>query len=158
MSNQIYLRRFRSLVIVVIAVMAAAALAMGLTIWGLYEDAGEDASRDVGHIATILAEQTAQSVKAIDESLQGTQDELAARYEASRADFPTVLRSQELHNALAGRISRLPQAIIFAIVGPAGHTVNDSKDWPARDIDVSDRDYFAVHRDRIHPGFMSARW
>ncbi|HEY6259628.1 MAG TPA: EAL domain-containing protein [Xanthobacteraceae bacterium] len=152
MSNRIDLRGFRSLVIVAIAIAAAAVLAMGLTIWGLRADAVEDASRDVGHIATILAEQTAQSVKAVDESLVGMQDYLTTLHDASPTDFPAAIRSPEIHQTLAERISHLPQATIFAIVSPAGRTVSDSKEWPARDIDVRDRDYFAVHRDRAHAG------
>jgi diguanylate cyclase (GGDEF)-like protein len=152
MSTRIYLGRFRSLLIVVLAIVAAAVLAMVLTIWGLHADAVEEASRDAGHIATILAEQTAQSIKAVDETLLGIRDHLAARHKTAPQEFTATLRSQDLHEMLAGRISRLPQAAIFAIVSPAGRTVSDSKDWPAKDIDVSDRDFFAVHRDRIHDG------
>ena len=109
-------RRFRSLVVVAIAIVAAAVLAMGLTIWGLRADATEDASRDVGHIATILAEQTAQSIRSIDESLVLVQERLAALEEASPSDFRTAVRSPDIHQLLADRIAHLPQAAIFAIV------------------------------------------
>jgi diguanylate cyclase (GGDEF)-like protein len=137
---------------VAIAIVAGAVLAMTLTVWGLHSDATEDATRDVGHIATILSEQTAQSIKAIDETLAGMQDYLDGLYEASPDDFQATLRSKELHQVLAERIARLRQVGIFAIVGPAGHTIADSREWPARDIDVSDRDYFSIHRDRVHAG------
>src|SRR5258708_27753189 len=130
MSTRLDIRRFRSLVMVAIAIVAAAVLAMGLTIWGLRGDAIQDASRDVGHIATILAEQTAHSIKAIDESLAEFQERLAALQEASPETFPAAIRSVEIHQALADRIARLPQAAIFAIVGHEGHTVSDSKEWP----------------------------
>jgi diguanylate cyclase (GGDEF)-like protein len=152
MSTRLDIRRFRSLVIVAIAIVAAAVLAMGLTIWGLRADAVEDASRDVGHIATILAEQTAHSIKAIDETLTAVQGRLVALQETSPESFGAAIRSAETHQVLADRIARLPQASIFAIVSAEGHTVSDSKDWPAPDIDVSDREFFAAHKARAHPG------
>jgi diguanylate cyclase (GGDEF)-like protein len=152
MTSRLDLRRFRNLVLVAIAIIAGAVLAMGLTIWGLRADAVEDARRDAGHIATILAEQTAQSIRAVDESLIGMQEHLVTLHEASPQGFAAALRSMETHQGLAQRVARLPQALVFAIVGPEGHTVADSNDWPARDINVSDRDYFAIHKAGIEPG------
>jgi diguanylate cyclase (GGDEF)-like protein len=152
MPSRVDLRRFRQLVMVAIAIVAGAVLAMALTVWGLHSDATDDATRDVDHIATILAEQTAQSIKAIDDTLAGMQSHLDGLYEAAPDDFQTTVRSRDVHQVLADRIARLRQVGIFAIVGPDGHTVADSKDWPARDIDVSDRDYFPIHRDRLHAG------
>jgi hypothetical protein len=151
-SSRLDIRRFHILVIVAIAIVAAAVLAMGLTIWGLRDDAVEDASRDVGHIATILAEQTAHSIQAIDESLTAIEAHLVAVQEASPKDFDAAIRSTQTHEILANRIARLPQASIFAIVSAEGHTVSDSKDWPALDIDVSDREFFAIHKARAQPG------
>ncbi len=152
MTSRLDLRRFRNLVLVAIAIIAGAVLAMALTIWGLHADAVEDARRDAGHIATILAEQTAQSIRAVDESLIGMQEHLVALHAASPQGFAAALRSMETHQALAQRVTHLPQALVFAIVNPDGHTVGDSNDWPARDIDVSDREYFAVHRAGAEPG------
>src|SRR5260221_8162617 len=152
MSTRLDIRRFRSLVMVAIAIVAAAVLAMGLTIWGLRADAVEDASRDVGHIATILAEQPAHSIKASDETLPAIQGRLVAAHETAPESFNAAIRSAETHQVLADRIARLPQASIFAIISAEGHTVNDSRDWPALDIDVSDRDFFAVHKARTSPG------
>jgi diguanylate cyclase (GGDEF)-like protein len=152
MSTRLDIRRFRGLVIVAIAIVAAAVLAMGLTVWGLRADAVEDASRDVGHIATILAEQTAQSIKAIDESLTAIQERLVAIHRASPDNFRAAIRSAETHQALADRIAHLPQAAIFAVANAEGHTVNDSKDWPAPEIDISDREFYAVHKAGASPG------
>src|SRR5258708_3947808 len=151
-SARLDIRRFRTLVIVAIAIVAGAVLAMGLTIWGLRADAVESASRDAGHIATILAEQTSQSIKAIDESLAAMQERLVALQEASPEQFRDAVRSAETHQALADRVARLPQASIFAIVSPEGHTVSDSKEWPAPDIDISDREFFVVHKARTQLG------
>jgi diguanylate cyclase (GGDEF)-like protein len=145
-ASRVSTRRFHALVGVAMAIVAAAVLALGLTILGLLNDATESTSRDAGHIATILAEQIAHSVKAIDESLTGIQNHLVALQEASPQHFHAAVRSLELHQILADRIAGLPQANIFAIVSPEGHTITDSKVWPATDIDVSDREYFAVQR------------
>ena len=69
MSDQVNSRSLRNLVCVAIMVVAAAVLAIGLTVWGLRDDGIAAATRDVGNIATILAEQTARSVGAIDQTL-----------------------------------------------------------------------------------------
>src|SRR5579883_1458881 len=137
-------RQFQILVGVAATLIAVAVLAIGLTIWALRVDAVQDTSRDVGHVATILAAQTAQSVKAIDAMLIDFGQHLSAAEKLDPTGFATTLRSRQLHQELADRTARLPQGAIFAVVSAAGHTIADSKDWPA--IDINDREYFIVHK------------
>lgn len=103
--------RLRTLVVFAIVVACVAVLARGFTIWTLRADAIDDASRDVGHVATMLAEQTAQSIKAIDEPLAGLQQQLMALQEASPDDFQAAIRSTQMREALNDRLHafrRLP--------------------------------------------------
>ena len=139
-------RQFHILVGIAATLFATAVMAIGLTIWALRGDAVQDTSRDVGHVATILAAQTAQSVEAIDTTLVDFGAHLSALEKDDPAGFATTLRSRKFHQELADRIAHLPQATIFAVVSAAGHTVADSKAWPAPDIDVNDREYFAAQK------------
>src|SRR5580704_17663461 len=123
--------RLRTFLAFAIMVATACILARGFTIWTLRSDAIGDASRDVGHVAALLAEQTEQSIKAIVDSLAGLQQQLIARQEASPDNFPAALHSAEMQEALGERLARLPQAAAFAIAGPDGRIVNHSASWPA---------------------------
>ena len=53
---------YRGLIGTAAALIASAVVATVLTIFGLHGDAMQDAERDAGNIATILAEQTGHSI------------------------------------------------------------------------------------------------
>src|SRR5262249_23144884 len=69
---------FRGLIFTAAALIALAVLATVLTIIGLHDDAMQDAERDAGNLATVLAEQTAHSVRGIDVALIELQGKVAA--------------------------------------------------------------------------------
>jgi hypothetical protein len=103
MSEQISSRSLRSLVCIAVAIIGAAAVATGLTIWGLRSDAIEDAARDIGNIATILADHTSQSVKAFDTALIGARQRLIELHAAAPDRYAAAIRSKEMHEELAAR-------------------------------------------------------
>ena len=67
-----------------------------LTIVGLHGDAVHDAERDAGNIATVLAEQTAHSVQAIDFALTDLQGRIATSGVATPAAFRQAFASPGL--------------------------------------------------------------
>src|SRR5690242_7640599 len=77
---------FRGLLITAAALIALAVLATVLTIVGLHNDATQDAQHDAGNIATVLAQQTSRSVKAIDVALIELQGKVAAAGIATRSN------------------------------------------------------------------------
>jgi diguanylate cyclase (GGDEF)-like protein len=133
----------RTLVACAIVVVAVTILARGVAAWTLRAYSIAGASRDVGHIATILADQAATSIKAIDQSLAVLQERLVELGPAS-ADH-SHLASAELRQAL-------PPAADFAIVDAQGHVVARSKSWPDENLDVSGHEFFAEHRAGRHGG------
>jgi diguanylate cyclase (GGDEF)-like protein len=144
-------RYLRNLVCIAIAVVAAATLAKLVALWSLRADAVDEASREIGNIATILADQTSQSVKAFDEALLALQQPLVAMEEAAPEGFDDTIRSKAVHDLLASQLARVPQADTMGIIGATGHLVSLARIWPVPDTDVSDRESFLVHKKRPNP-------
>jgi diguanylate cyclase (GGDEF)-like protein len=139
----------RTLVACAIVVVAITILARGVAAWTLRTYSIEGASRDVGHIATILAEEAAKSVQTIDQSLAVLQERLI---DLQPAPGNFHVDSAAPRQDFSEQIARLPPAADFAIVDAQGHVLDRSKSWPDADLDVSDREFFAQHRDGSHDG------
>jgi len=133
---------FRSLVWIAAGLMGMAVVAIGLTIWALHADAVEDAERDAGNIATVLAEQTSRSVQAIDLVMAELQDRIAALGITTPDEFRAALSTEEFHRLLQDRLSRLPRANLIGLADDTGHVVNNSSNWPPPDVHVADREFF----------------
>src|SRR5215475_809587 len=133
---------FRGLIVTAAALIALAVLATVLTIIGLHEDATQDAERDAGNIATVLAEQTAHSVQGIDVALIELQGKVAASGIASPEEFRTAFAGPGIYHLLKELHIRLSEADVITLIDADGHVVNNSRAFPSRPLDLSDRDYF----------------
>ena len=138
---------FRGLLVTAAALIALAVLATALTIIGLYGDARQDAERDAGNIATVLAEQTVRSVQAIDLTLVELQNRVAATGAETDAQLRAAVGGEGMYHALRDQSARLSEADVISLVGTDGRIVNNSKIYPSRAVDLSDRDYFQRARD-----------
>jgi diguanylate cyclase (GGDEF)-like protein len=133
---------FRGLIFTAAALIALAVLATVLTIVGLHEDAMQDAEHDAGNLATVLAEQTAHSVQAIDVALIELQGKVAASGIATPDEFRTIFGDQSIYHFLKEFHIRLTEADVVTLIDADGHVVNNSRAFPSRPLDLSDRDYF----------------
>jgi diguanylate cyclase (GGDEF)-like protein len=133
---------FRGLIFTAAALIALAVLATMLTIVGLHDDATQDAERDVGNIATVLAEQTAHSVQAIDHTLVELQGRVVASGVATPEEFHASFNGKDTFELLRGGLTRLTEASVITLVGADGKVVGSSRVFPSVPIDLSDRDYF----------------
>src|SRR5215469_2468100 len=135
-------RTFRGLIAVSAALIASAVIAIALTILGLHGDAIHDAERDAGDIATLLAEQTARSVQAIDSALIELQGRVATSGVTTPAAFRAAFGNEATFRLLRQQLAGLSQADVITIVGDDGRIISNSRAFPTRPIDLSDRDYF----------------
>jgi diguanylate cyclase (GGDEF)-like protein len=124
------------------ACMAAAVTVIGFTVWTLRSDAIRDESKDVGNIATVLAEQTSRSLLAVDLVLTEIQDHLRTIGIVSTDDFKAGLKNKETFSFLRDRLSRLVQADVITLADNQGDVVNVSREWPTPKVNISDREYF----------------
>jgi diguanylate cyclase (GGDEF)-like protein len=140
--RRLHAYKFRGLLWAALGFIALTTLAMGYTVWQLRSDAIDDAYKDTGNIATVLSEQIAQTVRAIDLVLTDIQDRIALLGVRTPDDLRRIMSAETGHALLKGRIDRFPLADVISIVDSNGRLVSTSRAWPASPIDLSDRDYF----------------
>jgi hypothetical protein len=146
--------KFRGLIAVAAALIALAVFATVLTIVGLHGDAMQDAQRDAGNIATVLAEQAERSVQAIDLTLTDLQDRIATANVATPAQFRAAFGGEATFLVLRERLAHLSQADVITLVDVDGMAINSSRVFPAPAVDLSDRDYFQRARSRDGTGIF----
>ena len=146
MPDRKRLLTFRGLIITAAALIALAVLATVLTIIGLRGDAIQDAERDSGNIATVLAEQTANSVQAIDLTLAQLQNRIAATGTATPEQLRAVAAGADMFHVLRSHLTRLSEADVITLVGADGRILNNSRVFPSHKLDLSDREYFQLAR------------
>jgi PAS domain S-box-containing protein len=132
-------------------------VAAGLTIWDRREEAIASYRREIGNLGTVLAEQTARSMQAVDLVLKEVQEKAAAAAAKNAQEFKRVMGSEEIHRFLATRQEMLPQVNSVGLVGGDGVIINGSRHWPPLALDVSNRDYFRHFRDHDDPGAFVGR-
>src|SRR5215813_8457720 len=146
MPDRKRLLTFRGLIITAAALIALAVLATVLTIIGLRGDAIQDAERDAGNIATVLAEQTANSVQAIDLTLAQLQNQISATGAATPEQLRAVAAGADMFHILRSHLTRLSEADVITLVGADGRILNNSRVFPSHKLDLSDREYFQLAR------------
>src|SRR5438552_5766199 len=147
----------RRLALAGFALVAITLIAAGLTIWDRREETIASYQREITNLGTVLAEQTARSMQAVDLVLKEVQAKAVAAGARTPQEFKRVMGSEEIHRLLVTRQETLPQAGAVGIVGADGTLINTSRGWPVPALDVSDREHFLYLRDHNDGGvFVSA--
>jgi diguanylate cyclase (GGDEF)-like protein len=124
-----------------IGLLAITSIAIAFVVIQLRTNALEEAKRNIGNLAFVLAEQTARSAQTIDLVLRDLQDSFRAVQDDSSDAFEHLVGSDTFHRDLKEKITRLPQAEVLAIVDSKGRLIATSRDTPIS-FDLSGRDYF----------------
>ena len=127
-------------------------IAAGLTIWDRREETIASYRREISNLGTVLAEQTARSMQAVDLVVKEVQAKVAAAGTDKPEELKRLMATEEVHRFLAGRVEGLPQAESIALIGADGSLINGARNWPVPLIDLSDRDYFTHFRDHNDAG------
>jgi hypothetical protein len=133
---------FRKLLLLAVGLTCIAALAIGLTIWWLRFDAIADASKESSNLAIVLADQTENSIQAIDIILTEIRDQEETRSARTPKDIDRILSGEDTHQFLMERLSHLRQAEFISLADRNGKLVNTTMQWPSPAIDLSDRTHF----------------
>ena len=133
---------FRKLLVGAVGLTFTSALAVGLTIWWLHFDAIADASKDSSNLAIVLADQTANSIQAIDLVLTEIKGQEEIRAAQTPNDIDRILGGEDTHQILMESLSRLQQAEFIRLVDGNGRLVNATDEWPTSEADVSGTAHF----------------
>jgi PAS domain S-box-containing protein len=133
------------IVIIGILVIAAIAGSSAHDAWQAHNNAIAATNRELGNLAKVLAEQTADTLQTTDLLLRDT----VSWYENER---PTIEHGAQ--GKLAGRAAGLPQVRVVSIIDDRGVLRFRSRDTPQGTFDVSDRAYFIAHRENPNLGVL----
>jgi PAS domain S-box-containing protein len=114
--------------------------------WRSYRHAVIATDREIGNVASALAEQTAWTWQAVDLLL----DDTARWYGSDSRAIPP----ERIDEVLATRTAGMPQVRLVTIVDAQGIQRHRSRGSSPPNLDVSDRSYFIVQRDGTAKGFF----
>ena len=134
--------RSRFLVAIATGLLAAAVLAIGLTVWWLRSGAIDDATMNSDHLAIVLAEQTNRAVQSIDLVLNEIQKRLETLGARTQDNFGHLQQDISTYHSLTDSLSHLSQAALIALIDKNGQVVITTQKWPTPSIDLTNRDYF----------------
>jgi diguanylate cyclase (GGDEF)-like protein len=151
----------KRLTLIGFGLILAILLANGLAIGELRRQAGDEVRARTNNRGLLIAEQTANSLQAVDLVLGDIQRHLPDFGVTTPGRFDQVLGTRDFHDTLARRLAMLPQADVILVLDANGTMINTSSSWPisddARFKDLSARDYFVyfkTHDD--HAAYVSA--
>jgi len=137
-----------------IFLVAVTVVAAWLTIWDRREETIASYRREITNLGTVLAEQTARSMQAVDLVLKEVQAKVVAADIDSPDELKRIMGTEQVHHFLTARQENLPQARAIGLVGAGGNLINSSRQWPIPVIDLSDRDYYTHFRDHDDAGIF----
>ncbi len=132
--------------------IAITIIAACVAVWDLRDERIADATKDTTNIAVALAEQTAQTIQAVDLVVQETRQMILDSGVTDPDQFRTRVATEETHRFLLDRLHSLTQARSFALLDDAGMVVNFSRTWPVPSLDASDRDFYLYWREHNDKG------
>src|SRR5271154_7434002 len=110
-----------------VVLVGATVIAAGLTIWDRREDAIASYRREITNLGTVLAEQTARSMQAVDLVLKEVQARVAAAGADNPEEFKRVMGTEQIHRLLVGRQENLPQTDSIGLIGADGTLINGAR-------------------------------
>ena len=122
--------------------LAAAVVAVGLSVWRQHDNAVSEGYREVENLATVLSEQTNHSLQSIDLLLSDVQSKLESFGAMPPDAFRRLMQSEDTYNLLNKRLSNLSHVSSIGFADKNGQLLLSTSQWPLQPIDVSDREHF----------------
>ncbi|WP_431862397.1 ATP-binding protein [Azospirillum sp.] len=119
---------------------------IGYGIWQHYHEALDSVRSNARHLVRTLESDAVQRIFGVDQLFADVQYVLGIHPEAGTP------ASRGVHDYLRGRRDAFPQIAALVVVGADGRIRHHSDEREPPLVDLSDRPYFAVHRDRADIG------
>lgn len=116
-----------------------------------------ETERATANLARVLAEQTSNSMQAVDLTLREIVGRLTVTGASNSDSVAASGGTKATFNLLVERLKALPQADALMVIGADGHVMANSRGFPTTMLDLSERDYFQYFTTRDeHAVFVSA--
>jgi diguanylate cyclase (GGDEF)-like protein/PAS domain S-box-containing protein len=137
-----WLRPFAPLLSCGLILLFAVALSISLVLSNLHDRAIADAERQLQTTASVVAEDTARTLQAI-ELVQGAVIErIQSLGVASAEDYERVLSGPDMTLNLTDKIASLPYVDAISLFDSDGQLINSSRSQPISERNYADREYF----------------
>jgi signal transduction histidine kinase/CheY-like chemotaxis protein len=125
--------------------VAAILTALGTAIWVAREQSIGEWRKQLSNLSLVLAEQTSQQVTSARLVLDSVVESVAAAGVDSEASLRSRMGTEQVYDSMRDKMRGLPQVDVVTIVAANGDVVNFTRSFPAPEINLADRDYFAAH-------------
>ena len=105
------------------------------------------AGRELSQLGLTLSEETGRTIEAIGSLLTDAQSRLDVAGVVTSEDMRRYAGAKEFHQYLQGRVRDSQQIDALSVFDSDGRLIASSREWPAPELDVSDREYFLISRD-----------
>ncbi|MBA1154577.1 ATP-binding protein [Microvirga mediterraneensis] len=122
-----------------LVLVAGIVILSAFVLWRGYQDATRRGEEIAGNLVHVLAEQSQRTFQAIDFTLLGIRETLAAK-----PDLPP--NDPHFQADLKGRVKALPYVRGLIVVGPDGFLIHDTGYPKTPRVNVADRNYFKIHQ------------
>jgi diguanylate cyclase (GGDEF)-like protein/PAS domain S-box-containing protein len=144
-------RPVRLIIYVGLLLVVAIATAGSFAIASLRNNMLADSERELGNLATVLAEHVERTFETLTLTQLGFAQQVQALDILSLDDFEQRLSGPDIHLLLKDRINNLRSVRALMLASSRGKIINDTREWPSRGGDISEQDYFKVLRFNAGP-------
>jgi len=156
LSNARPTRSIQLLLACGVVLMAAIAIGTGIMILNSRDQVITESQRELKNTALILAEETDQAFRSLELVQKSILERIHSLGVRSSEELGNQLSGKDVHLALKGQISGLPNVDAITLIDSNGKLINFSRYWPIPVVNVRDRDYFkALKSDTQMSSFIS---
>jgi hypothetical protein len=113
-----------------------------LIVFNLRNQTLSENERTLANSALILAKQIEQTFATVEAVQRGFNDELSHPSSTDNKTIESQLARHDVHTKLKHEAAGMPYVASLTIFNADGRVINTSRQWPAPDVTIDDRDYF----------------
>ena len=140
-------RSLRWLVLAGVLVALATALSAAVLLAHLHRRTMQDAERELGNLALVLANYTENTFRSVELLQDGLVELVEAMGIRSTEQFNEMLSTRAVNRDLHARVLALPQIEALFLTNAEGQTIASTRAWPQPVFSIASRPHFAMLRD-----------
>jgi hypothetical protein len=106
------------------------------------------AAHELSQLSLTLSEESARTMQSVGLMLTDVQAQLDVAGVISSDDLQSIAGTKPFYQYLRDKIRDVNYIDALIVIDSEGRIVNSTRSWPSTPVDVSDRDYFQVNREK----------